>query len=157
MKMLTLRMKPKTIFGIILIITGVVVIMITFLSNHVDVKGTNVMSAVTLETNDQREEYLKSLGWEFNTNFTEKEIKIPAEFNDTYNRYNDIQKSQGFDLSKYKGETVKVYTYNITNYTGCENRDCIYANLLVYNNILIGGDVCSTSVSDGFMQALKKK
>lgn len=157
MKMLTLRMKPKTIFGIILIITGVVVIMITFVSNHVDVKGTNVMSAVTLETNDQREDYLKSLGWEFNTNFTEKEIKIPAEFNDTYNRYNDIQKSQGFDLSKYKGENVKVYTYNITNYTGCENRDCIYANLLVYNNILIGGDVCSTSVSDGFMQALKKK
>ncbi len=157
MKMLTLRMKPKTIFGIILIITGVVVIMITFFSNHVDVKGTNVMSAVTLETNEEREDYLKSLGWEFNTNFTEKEIKIPAEFNDTYNKYNDIQKSQGFDLSKYKGETVKVYTYNITNYNGCENRDCIYANLLVYNNILIGGDVCSTSVSDGFMQALKKK
>lgn len=157
MKMLTLRMKPKTIFGIILIITGVVVIMITFLSNHVDVKSTNVMSAVTLETNEQREEYLKSLGWEFNTNFTEKEVKIPAEFNDTYTRYNDIQKSQGFDLSKYKGETVKVYTYNLTNYKGYENRDCIYANLLVYNNILIGGDVCSTSVSDGFMQALKKQ
>ncbi len=49
MKMLTLRMKPKTIFGIILIITGVVVIMITFISNHVDVRSTNVMSAVTLK------------------------------------------------------------------------------------------------------------
>ncbi len=155
--MLTLRLKPKTIFGIILIVTGVVVIMVTFLSNHIDNKSTNVMSSVTLETNEQREEYLKSFGWEFNTNFTEKEVKIPAEFNETYKKYNEIQKSQGFDLSKYKGETVTVYTYNLTNYTGYENRDCIFANLLVYDNTLIGADVCSTSVSDGFMQALKKQ
>lgn len=155
--MLTLRLKPKTIFGIILIVTGVVVIMVTFLSNHIDNKSTNVMSAITLETDEQREEYLKSFGWEFNTNFTEKEVKIPAEFNETYKKYNEIQKSQGFDLSKYKGETVKVYTYNLTNYTGYENRDCIFANLLVYDNTLIGADVCSTSVSDGFMQALKKQ
>lgn len=156
MKMMTLRLKPKTIFGLILIATGVIVILITFLSNHIDSKDRNVASTVTLETNEQREEYLKSLGWEFNVEFTEKEVKIPAEFNDTYNRYNEIQKSQGFDLSGFKGQTVKVYTYNITNYPGYENRDCIFANLLVLDNTLIGGDVCSTSVSDGFMQSLKK-
>lgn len=156
MKMMTLRLKPKTIFGAILIATGVIVILITFLSNHVD-GGQNVMSAVTLETNEQREAYLTSLGWEFSTDFTEKEIKIPTEFNDTYNRYNEIQKSQGFDLSAFKGQTVKVYTYNIINYAGYENRDCIFANLLVLDNTLIGGDVCSTSVSDGFMQSLKKE
>lgn len=157
MKMMTLRLKPKTIFGAILIATGVIVILITFVSNHVSGGGANVMSAVTLQTNAQREEYLKSLGWEFSTDFTEKEITIPSEFNDTYNRYNELQKSQGFDLSSLKGQTVTVYTYNITNFAGYENRDCIFANLLVQNNILIGGDICSTSVSDGFMQTLKKE
>ena len=156
MKMLTLRLKPKTIFGLILVLTGVIVIVVTFTSNHIK-SSERVMSSVTLETNDQREEYLTSLGWEFKTNCEEKQVQIPSEFNDVYLRYNEIQKSQGFDLEPYKGQQVTVYTYNITNYAGYENRDCIYANLLVCNNMLIGGDVCSTSVSDGFMQALKKQ
>ncbi len=154
--MLTLRLKPKTLFGLILVLTGVIVIVITFTSNHIK-SSERVMSSVTLETNDQREEYLTSLGWEFKTNCDEKQVQIPSEFNDVYTRYNEIQKSQGFDLEPYKGQEVTVYTYNITNYAGYENRDCIYANLIVCNNMLIGGDVCSTSVSDGFMQALKKQ
>ncbi len=154
--MLTLRLKPKTIFGLLLVLTGIVVIVITFASNHIK-SNESVMNAVTLETNAQREEYLTSLGWEFKTDCEEKQVKIPAEFNDVYSRYNEIQKSQGFDLEQYKGQEVTVYTYNITNYSGYENRDCIYANLLVCNNMLIGGDVCSTSVSDGFMQSLKKQ
>ena len=154
--MLTLRLKPKTLFGLILVLTGVIVIVITFTSNHIK-SSERVMSSVTLETNDQREEYLTSLGWEFKTNCDEKQVQIPSEFNDVYTRYNEIQKSQGFDLEPYKGQEVTVYTYNITNYAGYENRDCIYANLIVCNNMLIGGDVCSTSVSDCFMQALKKQ
>lgn len=154
--MLTLRLKPKTLFGLILVLTGVIVIVITFTSNHIK-SSERVMSSVTLETNDQREEYLTSLGWEFKTNCDEKQVQIPSEFNDVYTRYNEIQKSQGFDLEPYKGQEVTVYTYNITNYAGYENRDCIYANLIVCNNMLIGGDVCSTSVSDGFMQALKEQ
>ena len=154
--MLTLRFKPNTLFGLILVLTGVIVIVITFTSNHIK-SSERVMSSVTLETNDQREEYLTSLGWEFKTNCDEKQVQIPSEFNDVYTRYNEIQKSQGFDLEPYKGQEVTVYTYNITNYAGYENRDCIYANLIVCNNMLIGGDVCSTSVSDGFMQALKKQ
>lgn len=156
MKMLTLRLKPKTLFGLILVFTGIVVIVITFASNHIK-SNESVMSAVTLETNAEREEYLTSLGWEFKTDCEEKTVTIPAEFNDVYLRYNEIQKSQGFDLEKYKGQEVTVYTYSITNYQGYENRDCIFANLLVFNNTLIGGDVCSTSVSDGFMHALKKQ
>lgn len=154
--MLTLRLKPKVICGIILILTGVIVITITFVSNHVN-DYKNVSKTVTLETDEKREEYLKSLGWEFKSECSKKEVQIPAEFNDTYTKYNDLQKSQGFDLSKYKTKVVTIYTYNITNYEGYENRDCIFANLMVFENKLIGGDVCSTSAKDGFMQALKKQ
>ncbi|MCD7872070.1 MAG: DUF4830 domain-containing protein [Clostridiales bacterium] len=156
MKMFTLRLKPKTLFGIILIVTGIIVVAITFFSNHVK-SSSPAASNVTLKTDAQREEYLKSLGWEFKTDYTEKSIIIPQEFNDAYNDYNEIQKDQGFDLEKYKGKSVTLYTYNITNYTGWENRDCVFANLLVSDGALIGGDVCSTSVSDGFMQGLEKQ
>lgn len=79
--MLTLRLKPKTIFGLLLVLTGMVVIVITFASNHIK-SNESVMNAVTLETNSQREEYLTSLGWEFKTDCDKKQVKIPAEFND---------------------------------------------------------------------------
>lgn len=154
--MFTLRLKPKTIFGLILIVTGVIVIAITFFSNHVE-NSRQAANSVALETNAEREQYLTSLGWEFNTECTEKQIIIPQEFNDTYQQYNEIQKAQGFDLEKYRGRTAMVYTYNITNYEGYENRDCIFANLIVCDGVLIGGDVCSTSMSDGFMHGLQKQ
>ena len=155
MKMFTLRLKPKTIFGLILIATGVVVIAVTFFANHV--AGDRPASgSVTLATDEERAEYLTSLGWRFSSSFEEKQIRIPMEFNETYSQYNEIQKSQGFDLEPYKGETVTVYTYNILNYQGYENEDYILANLIVLNGELIGGDICSTSAENGFMQGLKK-
>ena len=154
--MFTLRLKPKTIFGLILIAAGIIVIAITFFSNHAALSRP-AANDVSLETDAQREKYLTSLGWEFNTPCEEKEVQIPQKFNDTYTDYNEIQKTQGFDLEKYKGQTVTVYTYNITNYAGYENRNCVYANLLVCGGVLIGGDVCSTSVSDGFIEALQKE
>lgn len=154
--MFTLRLKPKTIFGLILIAAGIIVIAITFFSNHAALSRP-AANAITLETDAQREEYLTSLGWEFKTPCEQKEVQIPLEFNDTYTDYNEIQKTQGFDLEDYKGQTATVYTYNITNYSGYENRDCVYANLLVCGGVLIGGDVCSTSVSDGFIEALQKE
>uniref|UniRef100_UPI0040273A77 DUF4830 domain-containing protein n=1 Tax=Eubacterium sp. TaxID=142586 RepID=UPI0040273A77 len=156
MKMFTLRLKPKTIFGLILIVTGIVVIAITFFSNHVE-DSRQAANSVAVATNEEREQYLTSLGWEFNIECTEKEIIIPQQFNDTYQQYNEIQKAQGFNLEDYKGQSAVVYTYNITNYEGYENRDCIFANLIVCEGNLIGGDVCSTSVSDGFMQGLQKQ
>lgn len=154
--MFTLRLKPKTIFGLILIVAGIIVVAVTFFSNHA-AGDRPAANSVALETDEQREQYLSSLGWEFNTPCTQKEVTIPQEFNDTYVSYNEIQKAQGFDLEDYKGQTATVYTYNITNYEGFENRDCVYANLLVCENTLIGGDVCSTSLSDGFMQGLQKE
>lgn len=155
MKMFTLRLKPKTIFGLILIATGVVVIAVTFFSNHVE-GSRQTSGSVMLASEQERADYLSSLGWQIAADYEEKQVKIPMEFNETYAKYNDIQKAQGFDLADYKGETVSVFTYNVLNYPGFENEDYILANLLVFNGELIGGDICSTSAENGFMQGLKK-
>ena len=54
----------------------------------------------TLESEQQRQEFLKEMGWEVGAEFDEcKQILIPEEFNEVYNCYNDLQKQQGFDLS----------------------------------------------------------
>jgi len=80
-------------------------------------------------------------------------VSVPEQFDKIFSAYNEIQKSQGLDLSKYKGKKVYRYTYEITNYDGYSGT--VYANILVYRNKVIGGDVCSADIK-GFMHGLNK-
>ena len=68
-----------------------------------------------------------------------------------YENYNKLQKSQGYDLSLFKGVTVTQYTYEVKNYPTDE---VVLVHLLVYDGVIIGADVMSTA-ADGFMQGLK--
>lgn len=112
----------------------------------------SVASGADLSTNERRVAYLESLGWEVDEEPVEiVEIVIPQTFNAVYKNYNEIQKNQGFDLSKYCGVRAKRWTYNVKNYPG--TAEGIHANLLIYNNKLIGGDVSSVEIN-GFMQGL---
>ena len=105
------------------------------------------------ENNEQRLKYLQSFGWEVSEEPTEiVEVAIPTEFNDVYEKYNILQKKQGFDLSPYRGKTVKRWTYDVTNYP--DNKPHIKANLLVFENKIIGGDICSLEL-DGFMHGFQ--
>lgn len=104
-------------------------------------------------TESKREEYLCSLGWQIETPAMSVErVMIPKSFSDVFIRYNELQKSQGFDLSKYAGKEVELYTYKVTNH---ESRDTVLAELYVYKGKIIGGDVHSSAL-DGFMSPLKK-
>lgn len=109
---------------------------------------------IQLSTNEQRVAFLESLGWQVDSNPVEvAEVIIPQTFNDVYKNYNSIQKAQGYDLSKFRGVRAKRWTYNLKNYSGAS--EGVRANLLIYNNMLIGGDISSVALN-GFMQGLKK-
>ena len=95
------------------------------------------------------------MGWEVSDEYDEcKAVTIPKEFNEVYEKYNKLQKQQGFDLEDYKGKTAEVYTYSVKNY-GNKKQE-VRANLIVCEGQLVGGDVCSAEM-DGFMQGLRKK
>jgi len=109
----------------------------------------------TVKTNDDRIDYLGTFGWTVSGEPKETvEVVIPKDFDDTYKEYNLLQKSQGFDLSDYKGKTVTRYTYEIQNYPS-KTSDTVNVNILVYKNKVIAGDVTSTSLG-GFMHGLAK-
>jgi hypothetical protein len=108
---------------------------------------------VSASTNEQRVTFLKSFQYTVNDDPAVEEVTIPSEFGDVYQQYNKIQKAQGFDLTKYKGKRVKHYTYTITNYPG--KADGVRANLLVFEDRIIGGDVSSTELA-GFMHGFEK-
>ena len=74
------------------------------------------------------------------------------DYRKVYAAYNELQKEQGLNLSRYKGKDVTRYTFAITNYKDYEGT--VYANVLVYRNRVIGGDVCSADVS-GFVHGFE--
>jgi hypothetical protein len=101
------------------------------------------------KTNEERVAFLASYGWEVDPQALEiLEVVIPEKFDEVYAAYNDMQKSQGFDLSGNAGRRVKRYAYRITNYPG--TNDPVRAHILVYRDRVIGGDICS-EIAGSFM------
>ena len=77
-----------------------------------------------IKTEEDRIGFLAQFGWETSGAPTEQtDVTVPAEFDKIMKSYNEVQKQQGLDLTKYKGKTVTRYTYEITNYPGFCNRD----------------------------------
>lgn len=102
-----------------------------------------------ISTNEDRRDFLAQFGWETSEMaLDEAEVKIPSKFDTVYESYNTLQKKQGLDLEKYKNKDVTRYTYEITNYPEYDGK--VLANVIVYKNKVIGGDVCSADVS-GFL------
>jgi hypothetical protein len=98
-------------------------------------------------------EFLSQYGWEATELLDRAEVTIPAEFDSVYENYNTLQKKQDFDLSKYKRKTVDRYTYKIDNYDGYNGM--VLADVIVYKNKVIGGDICSADVN-GFVHGFSR-
>ena len=113
-----------------------------------------VSSAVSVVGNDDRVRFLGGFGWEVTTSPTESsQVKIPESSSEVFERYNALQKSQGYDLSPYAGQTVMRYVYQVNNYPGAT--EPVYATLLIRKNQVIGGDVTDTSAK-GIIQGFRK-
>lgn len=96
--------------------------------------------------------FLAQYGWEIEeASTTECEITIPNEFDKVMTQYNEVQKQQGLDLSKYQKKTANRYTYKITNYP--DYSGTVYANVITYRGKVIGGDICSSDAK-GFIHTL---
>ncbi|MBR5191557.1 MAG: DUF4830 domain-containing protein [Clostridia bacterium] len=140
------------LLAIFVVLTAVSLFILSQDSKETGKSGMSIKAA----THDERMAFLSQYGWEIDEEPVEvQEVIIPSEFDDTYNAYNEIQKDQGFDLTVYAGMRAKRWTYIIKNYSGYENKDCIRVNVLVYDGLVIGGDVCSIEL-DGFMHGFQK-
>ena len=96
------------------------------------------------DTNDQRVKFLTDLGWEVTVSPAEAtEVRIPREADEVFSRYNELQKNQGYDLTKYAGKKVMRYVYQINNFP--DAKEPVYATLLVCKDRIIGGDITDTT------------
>ena len=139
------RVKNIVIFSLCAVVTVVLIkVCAGFFTSAEELKEADIA------------EFLTQSGWKISASpVGEREVVIPTEFSEVYEGYNEIQLSAGYDLRKYRGETVKKYTYAVFNYKDESGKilENIRANVLTADGKIIGGDICSLEL-DGFMHGL---
>lgn len=106
-----------------------------------------------VRSNQDRVAYLEAWGWLVNPEPAAiEEVLIPETFDASYDEYLALQESQGFDIQRYAGKTVKRYTYQVNNYPGLQ--EGIWASILVHKKTVVGGEIFSAQ-GDGFTQSLE--
>lgn len=101
-----------------------------------------------IKTGEDRVGFIKNFGIEIDEK-SEQEVafRMPESFDRVILGYNELQKKQGLDLSKYHNKRVTRYTYRVTNYASDGE---VYANLFVYRGKIVACDVSSADPS-GFV------
>ena len=150
MFVMTARVNKKKIVGILAAAAALIALLIMLFSGGETAAPT---AAPSVATNDGRVQFLKDFGWDVAASPVESgQVKIPTASTEVFDRYNTLQKSQGYDLSQYAGKTVMRYVYKINNFPGAT--DPVHATLLIYKDQVIGGDITNTSPK-GTVQGFK--
>ena len=129
---------------ILLILAAIAAALLMVILMFGDAPETAQTAAPALTGNDARVKFLQDFGWDVTTSPKESgQVKIPEETTEVFDRYNTLQKSQGYDLSRYAGKKVMRYVYQINNYPGASAP--VYATVLMHKDNVIGGDITDTS------------
>lgn len=140
MMVMTAKVNKKKIALVLAAVAAVVVGLILLLGGN----DSQPTSAGSVTSNDDRVKFLTDFGWDVAASPTESgQVRIPDKSGEVFDRYNALQKSQGYDLSAYAGKNVMRYVYKVNNYPGAT--EPVYATLLVFKNQVIGGDVTNTA------------
>ncbi len=93
--------------GVVLCLLAMGIILAFLTKDSISAAKTGELS-LKASTAEERIAFLSQYGWSVEEEPLEvKEIIIPAEFDDVYEKYNAIQKEQGFDLTAYCSKRVK--------------------------------------------------
>ena len=150
MMMMTAKVNIKKVLIALIAVVALIIALVSLTGGEKE----EPTAVTTMSDNDSRVQFLESQGWQVTTSPKEaSQVKIPEEQTPVYSRYNDLQKSQGYDLTQYAGKTVMRYVYEVNNYPDSDQP--VYATLLVYKNKIIGGDITNTAAK-GAVQGLKK-
>lgn len=101
-----------------------------------------------MKTNEDRVAFIEQFGVKVDPNpVEEKPFLMPENFDRIISGYNELQKKQGLDLSKYAKKKVTRYTYKVENY---DSEGEVFVNLFVHRQRIIACDICSAS-PEGFV------
>lgn len=154
----SVRATTIKFFGVICVALAALITLIAFVPTYVNDGTAQAVSDGEIrydkvKSAEDAASFLGQFGWEVDKATVETvEVTMPEAFDKVFTGYNELQKRQGLDLSKYTGKTVTRYTFKVNNYKDSEGT--VYANVLVYRNRVIGGDLCSADVT-GFVSGFE--
>lgn len=154
----SVRATTIKFFGVVCVALAALVTLVAFVPTYVadDTAAAVSDGEISYEKIKSAEDaatFLGQFGWQVDAASVQTvEVKMPEQFDKVFMGYNELQKRQGLDLSKYTGKSVTRYTFTVTNYKDAEGT--VYANVLVYRNRVIGGDLCSADVT-GFVSGFE--
>ncbi len=104
-----------------------------------------------VKTKEQRIAFIEQFGYNVDAESEEEAaFRMPSDFDRVILGYNEIQKKQGLDLSKYQNKRVTRYTYRLTDYPADGE---VYANLFIHRGKVVACDI-SSSDPEGFVLPL---
>ena len=151
----SLKASTVKFFGIVVVSLLTLAMLIIFIPS-MNVDTTQEIAAMNenisfnnVKSAGDAQKFLSQYGWAVKeATATECEVTIPKEFDKIMSQYNELQKQQGLDLTKYAKKTVTRYTFEVSNYP--DYSGTVYANVLTFKGKVIGGDICSSD-SRGFL------
>ena len=145
----TARISKRAKAALAVILAGVLLAVVLLLMGRSD---DGQAAQWQLTTNEDRVAYLESLGWQVEPEPVETlQFLLPEKLEEPYLTYNELQDTQGFDLSVCCGKQVARYTYTVTNYPG--RAEGVQANLYVCEGQPVAGDILCAG-ADGFQDTL---
>ena len=140
-------------FFIVVALTLAVFIGVLFASETAIAASGAEINFSGIKTEEDRIAFIESFGVCVEGAEEEVSFVLPDNFDRVMLGYNEIQKDQGLDLSKYAKKKVTRYTYTLKDYNEYDGE--VYVNLLVYRGRVIGCDVSSAD-PEGFVEPLIK-
>lgn len=149
MRIISMRSQNLKFALVLLLSVAVLTTLVIVVPNAESSAADAKISYSDIYTSADRVSFISKFGWEVDeSRYDEISVSIPAEFDENMRRYNEIQLSQGLDLSRYRGKEVVKYTYNVTNFSDYDG--AVEINLLIYKNKIVGGDISSAD-GNGFI------
>ena len=152
----SMRASTLKFFGVVCVALAVLIALIALVPTYdADATASETVSYTydKIKSDDDVEKFLAQFGWQVGAEPHETaDVTIPEEFDKIFAAYNEIQKRQGLDLSRYKRKDVKRYTYLIENYPDYEGK--VYANLIVFRDRIVGADLTGEG-ERGFVKPLQ--
>ena len=149
----SVRASSLRFFALIILTMATLIGIIFFTQNEATALAASTeIDFSGIKTNDDRLEFISKFipgvcGEPCNT----VTFSVPESFDRIMLSYNEIQKSQGLDITKYKNKKVTRYTYELEKW-GVDEIP-VFINLVVYRNKIIACDVSSQDPT-GFVKPL---
>ena len=154
--MFVYSIRASTIkFFIVIVLTLAILVGIFAVSEFTEVSAASqAVNFSGIKTSEDRIEFISQFIPEISGEEVERvEFSIPENFDRVLRSYNEIQKAQGLDVTKYKNKKVVRYTYELPSYE--DYNGPVYVNLIIHRNTVIACDVSSLD-PDGFVKPLVK-